>query len=451
VIDPRTGILQVRGADCFAMTALVRRPLASTGLDRAGSAGGRAGLLRAGADLSMKVQLDAAEEHSLPALALRPLPACAAALRDLAEAGAPIDQLQVVQSVLVADLEVERCAAARAGGGALAGSGAVDARRCATVQGSRAVVAHRWAPLQLDLPGPPAAARKARTRGPPCWLSAPCPPHPAPRFAQAVGRGNTVGDADAAARAAVLGPHALRLVAARGGAPPEALAALAAAEARLRGAVQIAARAQDGAQAASLAVLDRPALAGALRAEATALDATLAALLPAAAGDASPLVQLGALRAAAPAAAELFAVQVLLAGVDGAAAPPGPTPAALAAQRAAARAALRVAVAPGPATERLRAAVGAQGLSLVDDDAPDAHLRIRLSARPGPGAPHPTGLVTRVVHLELQAVADGRPLPSVGWTEQWAGADAAAAEAAAWSAAALRAEAELGRLLETLL
>lgn len=468
ILDPTDDQLQVRGPDCFAVdrarqsagvAAAVDRALAVEGglpLGGLGVQGRAAGTLR--------LRLDAPAVHELATTELRPAPACAELLRSLAADGVPVGRYTVVQSILVADLTVDGCAALSAGAG---GGPQAAVSRCAGIAASGATVALRREPLGEVLaragiavaPGPAAAPPGRRKRkAPPCWVDSGCRVAPVAEARQGVGHGADMAAADAAARAALLAPFLLRMRAADPG--PRSSAVPGAADgpgpveevrALLLETIEIRARHQDPAtrRVASLALLDRAAVDDRLGAALAPLEAQLAAVAPGALAPLSPLARLAALRgadAAARRAEVLRAARAALVG-PGPAAPAWQQPAALAAARQAARSAVLVRVEPGPLAPTLRLAAGMAGLPLVD--AGPAPLVLRGSLRADEGAA--AGMVRWTVAAEVELAPEGLPVQRLAGREAGAGSDGAKVrkqvEDAVTEAMLVQVQAALGGLL----
>lgn len=424
VLDLADLSLQAQGSACFP------------GLDRAGagldeqlsgalSAAARFGLAgpQIGASASLRAKLTAPAVSERAVTELRATEACVADLLTLARAGAPLEGLVVVQSVLTADLEVSRCASASAAapGGALQ----AEAEGCQAVSAERLPVAARFVPLRVPLeaagvvllrPEPPTPTAKGKKpklpKGQPCWSVMPCDPFPLSRYIAAHGVASSLGAADKAAKEALLlsiapleSREALR--ARRAGVAP--LPSL------LRGAAQIVDRAQVGPQSFSLAAIERAPTAARLRAELAQLQAALAEPLPA-----DPLARLAAARARLSVGAALSLREAELQFIEGVARPPSRREASLSAEIDAALGALSVVVSGGPGVEALRAELALLGLPVLE--AGPAALDLRLTEQVVKGKAE--GFDTLHLRLRAELWASGRLTRAFEAEARGGGADA---------------------------
>ncbi len=372
--------LQAEGSACFP------------GVDRQGAAldeqlsgalstAARFGIAgpKIGASASLRAKLGAPAVSERAVTELRLTEPCIADLRTLARAGAPLEGMVVVQSVLTADLAIDRCLSAKA-----TAPGAplqVEAEGCQAVSAERLAVAARLVPLRVPLeaagvqliqPNAPASKKKPKLpKGQPCWSVYPCEPYPLSRFITAAGVSSSLGGADTAAKEALL----------RTLAPLEAREALRARRAgvdplplQLRGAARIVDRAQRGPTSYSLAAVERGPTAALLRAEIAQLNATLAEPLPT-----DPLARLAAARARLPVGARLSLREAELQFIEGIVQPPSRREASLDADIDAALNALTVRVTGGEGAWSLREQLALLGLPVVD--AGPAALELRLTER----------------------------------------------------------------------
>ncbi len=424
VLDRVDNQILVRGADCFAPTAIRAGLGVSATLSKSLSVGvaapvgaGRAG---AHADGKLDVAIEKVEIAEIPVAAMKPVSACVDVLLLLANQGYDLSQVAVVQSVLWADIQLAGCV----GGGVSAGTAVAGVQysqdACHGLAGARTALGVRLeaASTALALAGvdvdaiPPAATFSAKACKQKQHLAAgvaPCPPYSRETHLVAIGRGASLTAADADARAQLIGPFERRfqaVLASVGG--DEKWEAVARKQQQdLMAAIELPERLEADGQYYSLAVLERERRAAAVAAELSGVERHLRSL------DATaPWAAAQQYCQAVPKAQEAAFLHLVQSGLKNTPSRPSVSHLALEEKCAEARTALRIAV-PDDATGRaLAVGLSALGLQVVPADDSNAHLRVVVEAVPR------RAIVSGMTSITLEGTA--RLLADGYATQQWA-------------------------------
>ncbi len=278
ILDPTDNQVIVSGSDCFDRALVRTGQGVSADLSKALQVGARSGVVGANGGLkgnaTLEVGIDRAEIAEIPLVSLLPSPTCTASLHRLSQQGYPVGNFVVIQSVLWADLGVASCLGANVEARTPAIAGDLGAESCRNLSGTRVAIGLRTANVAkvFDLVGPPSlgregtdnaprarVGRKAKKKGPPCWILEPCAPYEPANFLIGVGQAADPGLADQAALTTLLQPFEVRYRALQSSTPPTTANTLQVGQNRqaLAAEARVAERYNDGSRFFSLVVLER--------------------------------------------------------------------------------------------------------------------------------------------------------------------------------------------------